>query len=370
MRRDTKLAIVVAVLFIGLGIWYLSSGGTSERSTNPAADSIRDESQPPSPTAEDRDAGHELKPTSLSKANERPMDRRVDRAQKPQVRNNTGTIGSPSAVNVRDRAVRSLRPQPKETSEPLQEGPLGKPLESVEKTHRPGVGTVTPPDSTDVTRPERALVKERTSIGTVSAKTTDTEITTTRPAGETPAVSERKVTTAVERASPASSATPPAKETIAAKPAMQTHTVKTGETLWAIAAKYLGEGRRYREIVQANPNLDPNRIQAGAKIVIPVAAGAPSSRPSPADRTRASSTVVWAPEDITTVAMKPKPIPPDRAYQVKSGEGWYNLAQRFLGDGNRWPELYELNKGRAPGNPNLLPAGTLIELPKGAKATQ
>jgi nucleoid-associated protein YgaU len=57
-------------------------------------------------------------------------------------------------------------------------------------------------------------------------------------------------------------------------------------------------------------------------------------------------------------------VPKDRAYTVKEGEGWSALAERYLGEGSRWPELYELNRERIPRNPNILPAGTVIELPK------
>jgi len=60
-------------------------------------------------------------------------------------------------------------------------------------------------------------------------------------------------------------------------------------------------------------------------------------------------------------------VPKDRAYMVEPDEGWIVLARRFLGDGNRWPELFELNRERVPNNPNKLPVGTVIELPKSVK---
>lgn len=50
--------------------------------------------------------------------------------------------------------------------------------------------------------------------------------------------------------------------------ACRTCTVKQGDTLWAIARKYLGKGRRYKEIVSLN-GLKSNVICSGMKLKIP-----------------------------------------------------------------------------------------------------
>lgn len=54
-------------------------------------------------------------------------------------------------------------------------------------------------------------------------------------------------------------------------PTTSTHTIKSGDTLWAIAAKYLGSGSRYKEIVEANKDKvsDPNRVPIGTVLKIP-----------------------------------------------------------------------------------------------------
>ena len=46
------------------------------------------------------------------------------------------------------------------------------------------------------------------------------------------------------------------------------HTVVHGDTLWAIAKKYLGNGSRYKEIVNLN-GLKSNVIYSGMKLKIP-----------------------------------------------------------------------------------------------------
>lgn len=54
-------------------------------------------------------------------------------------------------------------------------------------------------------------------------------------------------------------------------PAVKSHTVVYGDTLWALAKKHLGSGARYPEIVAANPGviIDPNNVPVGTVIRIP-----------------------------------------------------------------------------------------------------
>ena len=47
------------------------------------------------------------------------------------------------------------------------------------------------------------------------------------------------------------------------------HTVVKGDTLWAIAQKYYGNGSRYPEIAKANNISNPNIINVGQKLLIP-----------------------------------------------------------------------------------------------------
>ena len=47
------------------------------------------------------------------------------------------------------------------------------------------------------------------------------------------------------------------------------HTVAKGDTLWAIAQRYYGNGSRYPEIAKANNISNPNIISVGQKLLIP-----------------------------------------------------------------------------------------------------
>ncbi len=86
-----------------------------------------------------------------------------------------------------------------------------------------------------------------------------------------------------EDAAPAEEAAPMTEEAapieeeadpIEAAPAMdggaRTHTVVAGDNLWELAEQYLGDGERYMEIAEANPELrNPNRLHVGMELVIP-----------------------------------------------------------------------------------------------------
>ena len=49
------------------------------------------------------------------------------------------------------------------------------------------------------------------------------------------------------------------------------HVVRPGETYWSLAERYLGSGRRWREIAECNPTVEGSRLRVGQEIVIPQA---------------------------------------------------------------------------------------------------
>jgi len=62
-----------------------------------------------------------------------------------------------------------------------------------------------------------------------------------------------------------------AAEAAKAEPEEQYYVIEKGDTLWAIAKKFLGSGNRYPEIFEANREviIDPDKIFPGQKIRIP-----------------------------------------------------------------------------------------------------
>jgi len=56
---------------------------------------------------------------------------------------------------------------------------------------------------------------------------------------------------------------------VPAPSAGSTYTIKKKDTLWSIAVTHLGNGQRYREIIAANPGLDPKKLAVGQTIKLP-----------------------------------------------------------------------------------------------------
>jgi|GEM_PF-2565433 len=126
------------------------------------------------------------------------------------------------------------------------------------------------------------------------------------------------------------------------------YTVVRGDDLWGIARRVYGDGSRYVELFEANRDrvmadgerfTDPRVIRVGWVLHLPL----------PSQRIDVESGVP--------------------TYRTLRGDHLWGIAERFLGDGFRWTELWEANRDREMGagwrftNPNLIYPGWEIVLP-------
>jgi nucleoid-associated protein YgaU len=120
-------------------------------------------------------------------------------------------------------------------------------------------------------------------------------------------------------------------------PVASLYVVQPGEDARGLATRYYGDARQWPRIVDANPDLivDPDALKVGWRLVIPGVA-------SP---------------DGTSVII------------VARGDSLSKLAARYLGDGNRWPEIFAINRDIIK-DPNLLYKSWRLKLPGGVTATQ
>jgi nucleoid-associated protein YgaU len=158
---------------------------------------------------------------------------------------------------------------------------------------------------------------------------------------------------------------------VAAAPKRQMHVVKSGEILPFIAKHYYGpeEGNRrivIQKLYEVNSSIlkSPDHICVGQKLTIPTEEEMdqlvnPSSEvvkaPSASEilRKKASDILDWADKkDIRSIS----------EYTVRKGDNLWSIAEQNLGDGNRYKEIAQLNKGRIR-NANDVAVGTRLVIP-------
>jgi nucleoid-associated protein YgaU len=97
-----------------------------------------------------------------------------------------------------------------------------------------------------------------------------TKTETDAPPPPEPAAEEAEPQAASEDvAEPAAAEVPEAAPEPAPEPAVRTYTVEPGDTLWAIAERFYGDGSKFQAIADASGIPNPDSIQPGQVLTIP-----------------------------------------------------------------------------------------------------
>ncbi len=127
--------------------------------------------------------------------------------------------------------------------------------------------------------------------------------------------------------------------------------IQDGDTLMKIAREMYDDERHWTAIKAANPGIDERRLIVGHELVVPPL-NLPSAPPASAD------SAGGARREPTS-----QPVRIDRAlYVVAEGDTLTSIAREVLGNENRWPEIFELNRDKLK-SPNAIYAGMQLKLP-------
>lgn len=133
------------------------------------------------------------------------------------------------------------------------------------------------------------------------------------------------------------------------------HSVKEAETLISIARRYLKDGSKWKEILDANPRLrGPEYLRTGMTLLIPNGSGAAPARPAAAAKPAAAA---------PTPALSVSSARP-RTYKVTAGDTLSKIALKTLGAKKRWREVFEANRDRLA-SPDDVRVGQELVIPRG-----
>ena len=125
----------------------------------------------------------------------------------------------------------------------------------------------------------------------------------------------------------------------------QTIEVVPGDTLSELAATHLGSASKWRDLLEANRDQidDAQSLRVGMKLRLP----------GTSDRTR-----------FTTPARNraDKPERGGKTYTVRPGDNLTEIAEKMLGDGSRWNDVYQANRDTLK-SPDRLMVGQELRIP-------
>jgi nucleoid-associated protein YgaU len=140
--------------------------------------------------------------------------------------------------------------------------------------------------------------------------------------------------------------------------AAQTHKIQAGETFSSIARAVYGDAKYYKEIVKANPSVDPGHLRLGMLITLPDSSQFKhDSKPAEKDASTAAARHSAAPG--TQPAVNPK-----TEYRVLSTDSLYKISQKLYGSPNKVDAIYQLNKGAIGSDPAKLKLNMVLKLPE------
>ena len=136
----------------------------------------------------------------------------------------------------------------------------------------------------------------------------------------------------------------------AATPRGQTYTVQKDDSLWSLAERFYGEGRRWQKIYDANRDVvpSPSIVPVGTVLVIPAAEPASATALAPRLSVEQPVEVAATPGVVT--------------YTVEPRDTLYGIARKYYGDALLWRRIYEANRDQIS-DPHRVGVGAVLVIP-------
>ena len=136
----------------------------------------------------------------------------------------------------------------------------------------------------------------------------------------------------------------------------RTYTIQSGDTFAAIAARELGDERRWVDVAQQNPLVDPMKLRVGQEIRLPAAGGARGVSGGGAGQP-------------TRDAAERRSVGEGVRYTVQSGDTLSDIAAQFYGQAGQWRRVFEANRGVLD-SPDDLQPGQELTIPPGGRGAK
>lgn len=148
------------------------------------------------------------------------------------------------------------------------------------------------------------------------------------------------------------------------KVSLRQYIIQKDDSLWKIAERNLGSGHRWKYLYELNKDKIGNseKLKVGISIGIPIETEEQRSKFEGDEQSEVSEQPKEEVSVLSTVNNSALSVSP-REYLVKKNDTLWKIARQELGDGNRWKDIFELNKEKIK-TPQNLKIGQVIHLPE------
>jgi nucleoid-associated protein YgaU len=329
MRKDVKFGLTIGGIFVATLVGYVIVVTRGGQGAGSAASKIAVAQPGDADSAQTPDTDSTNRPDVASNNTGEQSDK-------------TGTTDNSNSAAPQSDTSAAPATQPAPTAEPKLDwdSALTRGVPPTLSASSPPERTVTPMiDSPAQTAPRSDMALTRTAA-TPMIDPLSLPAPTTQPAFAMNFAPQRSFAS-----EPMPVITPPSTATPGTP---RTHRVTSGESPYSISEEVYGNGMYYKNILAANPGIDPHRLRIGQVLNIPELS---DSQKNPASPTGTG----------TDASAK---VDPSSAYQVASGDTLERISRKLYGTPGMIDKLYEMNKTLIGPDENVLKVGWVLRLPQ------